>query len=229
MKLPRRTFLHLAAGAATLSAISRFAWAHEAAGKCVELFRDMLPSLSRVAVLANPVDPFTRSIDRSTASYAIMRRGTPLPRREQWALPLLARGRVLVVDVEVRTKMRRALPPPRRDAGAGRANTWEIYFWPRHPGFDRGLKLRQQPRTDERSRLGSVRRVLRKIEQRRDVELVGAINVAPDDLESRTTLPGMQRNTAMTFAAQRDAVALVDRAVFVVIVSHHQFGLRCRI
>jgi putative ABC transport system substrate-binding protein len=34
----------------------------EAAGKCVELFRDMLPSLSRVAVLANPVDPFTRSI-----------------------------------------------------------------------------------------------------------------------------------------------------------------------
>ncbi len=34
----------------------------EAAGKCVELFRDMLPSFSRVAVLANPVDPFTRSI-----------------------------------------------------------------------------------------------------------------------------------------------------------------------
>jgi putative ABC transport system substrate-binding protein len=34
----------------------------EAAGKCVELFREMLPSLSRVAVLANPVDPFTRSI-----------------------------------------------------------------------------------------------------------------------------------------------------------------------
>jgi putative tryptophan/tyrosine transport system substrate-binding protein len=34
----------------------------EAAGKCVELFRDMLPSLSRVAVLANPVDPFTRSV-----------------------------------------------------------------------------------------------------------------------------------------------------------------------
>jgi putative ABC transport system substrate-binding protein len=34
----------------------------EAAGKCVELFRDMLPSLSRVAVLANPVDPFTRSM-----------------------------------------------------------------------------------------------------------------------------------------------------------------------
>jgi ABC-type uncharacterized transport system substrate-binding protein len=34
----------------------------EAAGKCVELFRDMLPSLNRVAVLANPVDPFTRSM-----------------------------------------------------------------------------------------------------------------------------------------------------------------------
>lgn len=34
----------------------------EAAGKCVELFREILPSLNRVAVLANPVDPFTRSI-----------------------------------------------------------------------------------------------------------------------------------------------------------------------
>jgi putative tryptophan/tyrosine transport system substrate-binding protein len=35
--------------------------AAETAGKCVELFRDMLPALRRVAVLANPVDPFTRS------------------------------------------------------------------------------------------------------------------------------------------------------------------------
>jgi len=34
----------------------------ETAGKSVELFRDMLPSLRRVAVLANPVDPFTNSI-----------------------------------------------------------------------------------------------------------------------------------------------------------------------
>ena len=34
----------------------------EAVGKYVDLFRDMLPSLSRVAVLANPVDPFTQSI-----------------------------------------------------------------------------------------------------------------------------------------------------------------------
>jgi putative ABC transport system substrate-binding protein len=34
----------------------------EAAGKCVELLREILPSLRRVAVLANPVDPFTRSI-----------------------------------------------------------------------------------------------------------------------------------------------------------------------
>jgi putative ABC transport system substrate-binding protein len=32
----------------------------ETAGKSVELFRDMLPSLRRVAVLANPVDPFTK-------------------------------------------------------------------------------------------------------------------------------------------------------------------------
>ena len=35
--------------------------AAETAGKSVELFRDMLPSLRRVAVLANPVDPFTDS------------------------------------------------------------------------------------------------------------------------------------------------------------------------
>jgi len=35
--------------------------AAETAGKSVELFRDMLPSLRRVAVLANPVDPFTKS------------------------------------------------------------------------------------------------------------------------------------------------------------------------
>jgi putative ABC transport system substrate-binding protein len=33
----------------------------ETAAKNVELFRDMLPSLRRVAVLANPVDPFTKS------------------------------------------------------------------------------------------------------------------------------------------------------------------------
>jgi putative tryptophan/tyrosine transport system substrate-binding protein len=34
--------------------------AAETAGKSVELLRDMLPSLRRVAVLANPLDPFTR-------------------------------------------------------------------------------------------------------------------------------------------------------------------------
>jgi putative ABC transport system substrate-binding protein len=34
--------------------------AAETAGKGVELLRDMLPSLSRVAVLANPADPFTK-------------------------------------------------------------------------------------------------------------------------------------------------------------------------
>src|SRR5262249_50053687 len=32
----------------------------ETAGKGVELFRDMLASISRVGVLANPVDPFTK-------------------------------------------------------------------------------------------------------------------------------------------------------------------------
>ena len=35
--------------------------AAETAGKSVELFRDMLPSLRRVAVLANPVNPVTKS------------------------------------------------------------------------------------------------------------------------------------------------------------------------
>ncbi len=33
----------------------------ETAGKCVELFRDMMPSIRRVGVLANPADPFTKS------------------------------------------------------------------------------------------------------------------------------------------------------------------------
>jgi putative ABC transport system substrate-binding protein len=32
----------------------------ETAGKCVDLLRDMIPSLQRVAVLANPSDPFTK-------------------------------------------------------------------------------------------------------------------------------------------------------------------------
>jgi ABC-type uncharacterized transport system substrate-binding protein len=36
--------------------------AAETAGKSVELLRDMLPSLRRVAVLANPADPFTRQL-----------------------------------------------------------------------------------------------------------------------------------------------------------------------
>src|SRR5205823_12863403 len=36
--------------------------AAETAGKSVELLRDMLPSLRRVAVVANPVDPFTKSL-----------------------------------------------------------------------------------------------------------------------------------------------------------------------
>jgi putative ABC transport system substrate-binding protein len=35
--------------------------AAETAAKSVEFFRDLLPSLRRVAVLANPVDPFTKS------------------------------------------------------------------------------------------------------------------------------------------------------------------------
>jgi putative tryptophan/tyrosine transport system substrate-binding protein len=34
--------------------------AAETAGKSVELFQDMLPSVRRVAILANPVDPFTK-------------------------------------------------------------------------------------------------------------------------------------------------------------------------
>ena len=36
--------------------------AAETAGKSVELLREMLPSLRRVAVLANPVDPFTKPL-----------------------------------------------------------------------------------------------------------------------------------------------------------------------
>jgi putative tryptophan/tyrosine transport system substrate-binding protein len=36
--------------------------AAELAGKCVELFRDILPSLRRVAILANAADPFSKPI-----------------------------------------------------------------------------------------------------------------------------------------------------------------------
>jgi putative ABC transport system substrate-binding protein len=32
----------------------------ETAGKCVDLFRDMMPSLRRVGVMGNPADPFTK-------------------------------------------------------------------------------------------------------------------------------------------------------------------------
>ena len=32
----------------------------ETAGKCVELFRDLIPSLRSIGVLANPLDPFTK-------------------------------------------------------------------------------------------------------------------------------------------------------------------------
>jgi len=36
--------------------------AAELHGKCVELFRDMLPSVHRVAVVANAADPFSKSV-----------------------------------------------------------------------------------------------------------------------------------------------------------------------
>src|SRR5262245_57147250 len=45
--------------------------AAETAGKSVELFRDMLPSIYRVAALANPADPFT------TRFLEQVRRGGP--------------------------------------------------------------------------------------------------------------------------------------------------------
>src|SRR5262245_64637734 len=45
--------------------------AAETAGKSVELLRDMLPSLRRVAVLANPADPSTfRFLNRSNSQGA---------------------------------------------------------------------------------------------------------------------------------------------------------------
>ena len=57
-------------GAGLVQSLARPGWnvtgfsnmAAETAGKSVELFRDMLPALRRVAVLANPADPFTKSL-----------------------------------------------------------------------------------------------------------------------------------------------------------------------
>ena len=43
MKLPRRTFLHLAAGAAALPAISRFAWAQAYPTRPVRLIASFAP------------------------------------------------------------------------------------------------------------------------------------------------------------------------------------------
>jgi len=48
----------LARPGANITGLSNMA--PETAGKGVELFRDMLPTLRRVGVLANPVDPFTK-------------------------------------------------------------------------------------------------------------------------------------------------------------------------
>ncbi len=53
----------------------------ETAGKLVELFRDMLPSLTRVAILAHKDDAFTRSL-----------REQVLPPRAIWALQSYPRG-----------------------------------------------------------------------------------------------------------------------------------------
>jgi hypothetical protein len=51
MKLPRRNFLHLAAGAAVLPAISRFAWAQAYPSRIVmRVFSSLLPIALTVAV-----------------------------------------------------------------------------------------------------------------------------------------------------------------------------------
>src|SRR5262245_47839611 len=44
MKLPRRTFLHLAAGAAALSAVSRFAWAQAYPTRSVRIIVPFAPA-----------------------------------------------------------------------------------------------------------------------------------------------------------------------------------------
>ena len=44
MKLPRRTFLHLAAGAAALSAVSRIAWAQTYPSRPVRLIVPLAPA-----------------------------------------------------------------------------------------------------------------------------------------------------------------------------------------
>jgi hypothetical protein len=55
MKLPRRQFLHLAAGAAALPAVSRFAWAQAYPARPVRLIR------CRVQVERNRTSPNERN------------------------------------------------------------------------------------------------------------------------------------------------------------------------
>ena len=47
MKLPRRNFLHLAAGAAALPVVSRFAWAQAYPARPVRILSGKLPEADR--------------------------------------------------------------------------------------------------------------------------------------------------------------------------------------
>jgi len=56
MKLPRRNFLHLAAGAAALSAVSRIAWAQAYQSRSVRSSSSALPPV------AEPTSPLASSV-----------------------------------------------------------------------------------------------------------------------------------------------------------------------
>jgi len=53
MKLPRRNFLHLAAGAATLPAVSRFAWAQAYPTRPVRIIVGLLLAAHRTSSRAS--------------------------------------------------------------------------------------------------------------------------------------------------------------------------------
>ena len=52
MKLPRRQFLHLAAGAAALPAVSRFAWAQAYPSRPVRIDRRLSPLAAQIDIIA---------------------------------------------------------------------------------------------------------------------------------------------------------------------------------